>query len=598
MRRFSLLLSLALCIAAVPGSSRAQEWTPRPATYGSYLERDVRITMSDGARLSADVYHPADLDTGNPAAGLFPVLLTQTPYNKNGLNWLAPYLVTRGYIQVVTEVRGTGSSEGTWEGMGAREQLDSKELVEWAASQPWSNGRVGLHGRSYGAVNQFFTAAQHPKGLKALFPVAPMADWYRDFAYTGGEQNTSFHPAWLAAVTALGLAPGTYATSDPAGAGSTMLQHAGGALSFQASSFARGPAGNDTISYDGPFYRQRSPIEFVDRVDVPTFVVGGWFDLFQRGEPMLYDALQARGVPARLLMGPWYHLDATSGTGLPADDVPTLDELELRWMDRYVREDADPDLDADVAPITYYRLGDGHYHTSAQWPPDGVRFEQRFLGGAAVAGVQHGTLQMQAPETSDPDTLIWQPASGPCSRSISQWSGGGLRQSCEEDNRANTLGGLTYDLPLDQNTTIAGPLAARLFVSTNDRDAFVTARVEDVAPDGKATQLTAGWSILSMRAMDSTKTRTADGLIVQPYHPFTKESVLPVAAGEVNELWVEIFPTAALLRQGHSLRLSLQPSDAPHLSPSVPLAANMVGSVLSLHHDTAFPSSLVIPFQR
>src|SRR5258708_18335967 len=113
-------------------------------------------------------------------------------------------MVTRGYVQVIADVRGTGGSEGAWDSFGTREQLDGKEIVNWAAEQPWSNGNIGLHGTSYGAINQLFTAAQHPEGLKAIFPIVPMSDAYRDITGSGGQINTSFIPSWLGLVTALG----------------------------------------------------------------------------------------------------------------------------------------------------------------------------------------------------------------------------------------------------------------------------------------------------------------------------------------------------------------------------------------------------------
>ena len=92
-------------------------------------------------------------------------------------------------------------------------------------------------------------------------------------------------------------------------------------------------AGDDQ-AYDGPFYRSRSPLSVVDKVKVPTFVTGGEYDLFQRGEPLLYQRLRADGVPSRLLIGPWTHLQASSGPGLPADGG-TIDSLNHLTLNRF-----------------------------------------------------------------------------------------------------------------------------------------------------------------------------------------------------------------------------------------------------------------------
>ncbi|MFA5891554.1 MAG: CocE/NonD family hydrolase [Actinomycetota bacterium] len=598
IRRCVVAVALVGLIAA-PGVGRAQTWSPRDADFPQVaIERDVRVTMSDGVRLAVDVLRPAG-DDGTAAPGRFPVLVTQTPYNKAApqLNFRSDYLITRGYVQVIADVRGTGASEGMWDSFGTREQIDGKEIVEWAASREWSDGNVGLHGTSYGAINQILTAAQHPEGLRAIFPVVPAGDVYRDIVGSGGETNTSFIPMWLGLVTALGLLPPTYTGNDPVGAVNAVVSHAAGAVGFQTTMLANATSGGDN-SYDGPFYRERSPLEVIDRVDVPTFVVGGWFDLFQRGEPMLYERLAANGIPTRLLMGPWYHVTAGMGEGLPADGVPVLPELELRWFDHYVRGVADDDLDVDVAPVTYYRLGSGHWTTTESWPPPGVVYDERFLSGPGMAPVSTGTLAESAPAAQDPDTLVWQPASGTCTRSIAQWTAAGVNQGCEADQRTNdAVNSLVYDMPVATDTVLAGPVAARLFASTNGRDAFITARLADVSPDGAVTQISAGWNLLSLRALDESKTTVRNGLTVRPYHPFTRASVLPVEDGVLNELWVEIFPTGALIKAGHKLRFSVQASDTPHLSPSVPTEANLAGSVLQLHHSAEYPSAVVLPFQ-
>ena len=598
-RRAVAVCSGVIVIAAAGFAPAADVCIPPGGTAypGTVTTRDVRIPMSDGIRLTADVTFPAGTD-GKVLAGPFPVVLTQTPYNKNGISFSAASLVQHGYVQIVAETRGTGSSEGMWFSFDDREQLDGAELVEWALAQPWSNGEVVLHGTSYGAINQFFTAAayerRHPGlgTIKALFPIVPMSDAYRDITVSGGEANVAFIPSWLGLVTALGLLPPTYTATDPTGAASVLAGHGEGAVAFQASTLVAATSGGDQI-YDGPFYRTRSPIEVIGDVKAPTFIVGGWYDLFQRGEPLLFQNLRRNGVAAKLVMGPWYHI--TAGQGLPADGVPSTDELELRWFNRWVCGATDPVLGA-LADVNYYEIGDGHYHSAAAWPPPQVGYAAVFLSGGASMG-QPGTLASSPPATATPDMLIAHPLSGICSRSTAQWTASGQPEPCADDNETTDLTGLSYDMPIDANLSLAGPVAARLFVATNGQDGFLTVRLEDVAPDGSSNQLGAGWNLISLRALDEEKTVTdpASGLIVQPYHPFTRESVLPVVAGEVNEIWVEVFPTAAKVAAGHNLRLSIQPADTPHQAPSVPEFTRLVGGVLSIYHDAEHPSAVVLP---
>lgn len=584
----------ATAFAAVPsGRAAPKAWKARPASYGISIEKDVRVVMSDGVRLDVDVRRPAGQD-GTPARGQFPVIVTQTPYNKNSpqLNFASDYLVQRGYVQVISDVRGTGSSEGSWDSFGPLEQADGKTLVEWAGAQPWSNGSIGLAGASYGAINQLFTAWLQPKGLKAIFPIVPSADTYRDIVASGGQVNTSFIPAWLGLVTGTSLLPPTYVASDPVGAALSMSSHLSNLTGFQARTVYQSLLGG-TTAYDGPFYRTRSTIEHIDKVTVPAFVVGGWFDLFQRGEPMIYQALRKQGVPTRLIMGPWTHLQGSQGAGLPVDGVPSLDELRLRWFDHYVIGLKDPGLDKDVPQVRYYDNALRHYQTAISWPPAGVTYTALNLGGVSSLGGTAGTLG-RAPGTGS-DMLPYIPVTGVCTGSTVQWTAGLASSPCDTDNSYNDRLGVAYDLPVTKPLKLAGTFSARLFVSTTGRDGQVTARVEDVDPTGKATQLTAGWQVLSLRATDKAKSTRFANLITQPWHPFTQASVLPVTAGQVMEVWVEVFGSATTIMPGHKLRLSLQAADFPHLTAPVPQLANTLGSVLTIVHDAAHPSQLIIP---
>ena len=170
-------------------------WTPRPAGFGIGIRHNIGVPMSDGVVLRADIYYPTVPETGQPAAGPFPVLLCLTPYGKKAPPPAAqigggatPYLIKRGYIEVMVDVRGSGVSGGSFEMFGERQTQDGIELVDWASKLPNSNGRVGMFGTSYLAINQLFTAAAiGPNSpLKAIFPVMAARDFYGDAAAMGG----------------------------------------------------------------------------------------------------------------------------------------------------------------------------------------------------------------------------------------------------------------------------------------------------------------------------------------------------------------------------------------------------------------------------
>ncbi len=584
-----------------PVQAAASGWKPRAAKYGVVVEKDVRIRMSDGLQLVADVFRPAH--NGKAAPGRFPVIVSQTPYNKvfPGANMVSDYLVKRGYVQVSVDVRGTGGSPGVWNAFAKREQLDGKEIVEWAGSRPWSDGRIGLFGASYGAINQIFTAAQRPKGLKAIFPVLPMGDAYRDVAGTGGQLGLAFVPLWMAAVSGLGLIPPSYRKADPKAAEKVIRQHLGNITSFQVPMIFNALAGGDK-AFDSSYYRTRSPLEVIDRVNVPAFIVGGEFDIFQRSQPLLYQRLAKRGVPSKFVYGPWYHVDgAAPALGLPfpggaKQPGASLQQLALRWYDKYVRGVPIKD---DLAPVTYYENGSKRWKTAGTWPPASVRYRALNLSGRAVKGVRAGALTWSKP-SGGPDKLPWAPLAGLCTRSAVQWTtgvGALLGLSCATDQRDNDKLGLTYDLKVRKALHLAGPVNAHLWVSSKTKDGALTVRVEDVAPSGKVTQLSAGWQMLSLRKLDKRKTVRSNGMITQPYHPYTKRSIQATKPGKPVPVDVEIYGLSGVIKPGHRLRVSIQTGDFPHVIPNFGQLGESAGGGLKIWHDPAHRSWVALPVQ-
>ncbi|MCW3003356.1 MAG: hydrolase, CocE/NonD family [Conexibacter sp.] len=590
----ALAASIAIAGAAagpVAGAGAA-EWTPysRPAQFGTVTVKDVPITMRDGTVLRANVTRPDQ-------PGRYPVLVTQTPYGKDGAVILAlagqsDGLVQRGYVQVTVDVRGTGASGGAWDSFGPAEQQDGYDVVEWAAGQDFSDGNVGLDGPSYMGLNQLYTAALRPPHLKAIFPVVPMADGYRDITFSGGDVNVAFIPLWLGLVTAGGVVPpqSTFSGSpaELISSLSVLSQHIGGALSFTAPTLIGATTGG-SIAYDGPFWKTRSPIEVLDRIEVPAFVVGGLHDLFQRGEPLVYERLKSR-VPARLLMGPWTHLGGSQGAGLPRDGVPSLTDLQLRWFDRYLKN-IDTNVDA-IPKVTQYAYGDERYETQLDWPDPRLDPERWYLrGGQAVSQEAPG-----AGET--PQTFVQHPLAGVCTMSTGQWTAGlGEQLPCFTDDRPNALsGGASYvSAPVPSDLRLSGPVAARLWVTTTASDASVAVRVDDVAPDGTSTGMTTGWQTAAFRAVDASRSRTVRGHQLQPWHPYTQASVLPVRAGEPTALDVEIFPANWVLKAGHRLKVVVDPSDFPHALPPAPALLARLGGRVSVLTDPEHPSAIELP---
>jgi putative CocE/NonD family hydrolase len=276
----------------------------------------------------------------------------------------------------------------------------------------------------------------------------------------------------------------------------------------------------------------------------------------------------------------------------------------LRWFDHYVKGIPDPTLKQDIAPVTYHQIGSGQWLRAQSWPPAGTTYRALNLGGQAtpLADLKLGRPgTLGAASSGGPDTLPFVPVAGACGRGTTQWTAGAA-VLCDRDNRLADLGGISYDLPVTgKPLDLAGPLAARLYVSSAAKDAAVTVKVEDVYPSGHVDQISSGTQVLSLRALDRAKTVWQDGYAVVPWHPMTRESQQPMPKNTPVPVDVEILPTAAQIAPGHRLRITISAADFPQHLPTVPSLLDSVGNLgggLKIWHDAAHPSYLVVPQSR
>ncbi|MEV7396237.1 CocE/NonD family hydrolase [Aeromicrobium sp. NPDC092404] len=610
----SLLATIGLTLALVgsslsltTASAATSTWKPRGEQYAKTVtEKDVAIPMSDGTILRGDVVRPADAD-GKAIDKRFPVLVTITAYNKTvtassgGLLGGDPsYLVKRGYVQLTVDARGTGSSEGIWRAFDARENKDGGEIMTWAHSsaRPWSNGVTGMTGPSYMGISQLWAAAAQPPGLKAIFPQVPGADVYRDVVASGGQLDVGFIPLWLGLVTTTGLIPPAVLATNPQSGLKQLLDHLTGAGTFTAPLLLSAVLGGEP-AYDGAFYKERSVINVIDKVKVPAFFVSGEYDLFQRGTPLLFENLNKRGVPTKMIVGPWDHLQASSGAEVGKAGYGSLQQLQLRWFDRYLKGISDPTLHTDIANLTYYEQGTGSWAKSTKWiGPELTGAKLKLSGTSAPLGAPGGLTSGTA--TAGTSDLYPIPVAGLCTRSANQWTAGLPNViladlPCFNDNALNDKTGAVFSTkPLTKAVTIQGPINAHLYASSLGGDGMLSVALEDEAPDGTVKRLTGGWQVISHRALDTTKSRYLDGVLVQPFHPFTQTAQKKLASGEVAPIDVEIFPTRAKILPGHKLRIAVQTFDVPHLLPTLP---DLLGTltVVKLHNSPAYPSTINFP---
>jgi predicted acyl esterase len=190
--------------------------------------------------------------------------------------------------------------------------------------------------------------------------------------------------------------------------------------------------------------------------------------------------------------------------------------------------------------------------------------------------------------------------SGLCTRSTNQWTAGVMNlfpfpNPCLTNNALNDLTGAVFETaPVTAPVRFQGPINARLYTSVLGLtgDGMLSVSVEDVAPDGTVSRLTGGWQVVSLRALDPARSRYLNGTLIQPYHPYTKESQQPLTG--IAPIDVEVFPTAAAILPGHRLRLAVQAFDVPHLAPNLALLLGSL-SAITVHTGPLTPSALTVP---
>jgi putative CocE/NonD family hydrolase len=627
------------------------DWTPQAAIYGTGALRDIPVTMSDGTVLRADVFFPVTEGTTTAAPGPFPVLLQQTPYGKEFIEYASAiantnvdYLVDRGYIVVIADVRGTGDSGGDFDLFDPVQSTDGVTLAKWAARLPQSNGEVGLFGESYMGINQFQTveAAGPNSPIKAMFPIIAGNDLYADTVTQGGIPDAEFAATYVALLSGLDLSnpalqplvaaledgDATTLTDGLENLPATVAQHSPQLVSF-LKLILNVETGQGAGAFDDSYWQARSPAHDLASVvsdHIPAFLVGGWNDLFQAGEPLNYVGLQnladgrsqyAAMTPGQkvtpryqLLMGPWQHV--TTGTGV------NLSALELEWFDTWLLGEQTP-LSTTPTPLhleienSSSSSSPNEWVDQAQWPlPDATPTAYYFAAGrngSDPVSSNDGDLTTTAPATATgSDTITYAGVSSPCDIQTDQWGAGLLALGFQSINSSDpcdyddvTLGygpgALTYTTrPFAYPMVVAGPIDATVYTTSDTTNTELAATVEAVSPSGDSVPLSSGALLGSQRALDPTQTWTAwNKLPLLPVHPLTAASQKPVVPGTVTENDIQIFPTMAELPPGWSLRITLTTSETPHLLPSLTDLPSLAAGVYQVQRNQGAASVLNVP---
>jgi putative CocE/NonD family hydrolase len=599
------------------------------------------ITMKNGQRLAVLVSVPADAK-GNPVAGAFPAILTQTAYridlgqllgsvaitgNTLLVGGKDEFMIKRGYISVAVDVLGSGMSDGQGALLGNAEQAAYGEAVEWVTKQSWFNGNLGLAGTSYLGITSLLTAQQQNPAVKAVFAQVPMGDAYRGTVGVGGLLNAQFISLWLPLTQSLSVQNDIAKSLHPelsAQLDGVTQEHMAAIDSWYLPTVGNSLGGlTGYATDDGDFWSVRSPLEGASRINVPTFIVGGTNDIFQRDEPLLYEQLKNK-VTTKLLIVPGAHVQAVLNAQKDANDpiakgAPETKYLMLQWFDEYLKGISTGA--AKLPNVTQYVDGYGllgkSFASTTDWPHPKAAPQRYYLRGNMA-------LTTTAPTSAEASHTIAEPKGAvvtynksdtgktvqakvtlndgsDCSSSHVQWSlgiAGLLPKLCYTNSNTveQSQKALIYQTaPLAADMYINGPMQADIWMSTTRTEAALAVRIDDVDVWGNATPISTGLQSASHRAVDTSRSRYINGVMVQPWHPFTMAAKQAVVPGQAMLVPVEVFPAAVLVRKGHKLRIAISASNQAQGVWPTPQQLNAEGNVSTIYNDPSRPSSLVLP---
>ena len=544
---------------------------------GMRIDWDAPIEMDDGVVLRADVFRPV-------GDGNFPVVLSYGPYAK-GLafqegykgNWArltksAPEVlagssnkyqnwelvdpekwVPDGYACVRVDSRGAGCSPGLLDVWSPRETQDLYECVEWAGVQPWSNGKVGINGISYYAMNQWTVGALKPPHLAALCIWEGSSDYYRELCRHGGILSdflNSWHPRQVASV-----------------------QYGVGSRGAKSVVTGEPVAGPDTLP-------EADLVE--NRADTP-------------------------GEAKRRRFCDDYHTSRTAD--FSQIEAPLLSAGNWGGMGLHTRGNFEGYLRAGSKEKWLEVHGDTHFtHFYSRY---GEALQKRFFGhflkGENTGWDRQPRVSLNIRHPREKFVLRgeneWPLARTQWTKYFLQPDGLALTPRPPTEAAAltyDTTGdGLTFRMPsLVKSLEITGPVAAKLWVSsrTTNADLFLALRVFD--PEGKEVTFVGsndprvpvglGWLRASHRKLDPDKS-----LPYRPWH--THDEEWPLTPGQPVELDIEIWPTSIVVPPGYQLALTVRGKDyevdgRDIALPNAPYPMKGVGPFLHIDPDDRPPS--------
>lgn len=587
-------MTLALLCAVPTPAHAAQSAPPTPAEPPSSVRMawGVKVPMRDGVALNATIYRPAD------ATGPLPVIFTLTPYIGDTYHPRAMYFASNGYVFALVDCRGRGNSGGTFEPF-ANEGRDGHDVVEWLASQPWSNGKVGMWGGSYAGYDQWATLKEAPPHLVTVVPAAAV--------YPGADfpmfQNvfSSYVAQWLtytSGVTGNGNLFGEdrywtdafwerYRTNRP-------YRELAAITGTDATNFARFLVHPTPDTYWDAMVPTR---EQYARMNVPILTITGHYDGDQTGALRYYREFMAAApaeVRARhyLIIGPWDHAGTRTPRkevgGLTFGDASMLDlnALHKAWYDWTMKGGPKPEF--LKAPVAYYVTGSDTWTYTGSLDAIATSTRTYYLdsrNGQAGDVFASGTL-VAAPAASAPDSWTYDPLDtrpGELDRKPAE------NYLTDQTGVMNLFGaGVVYhSAPFAEDVEFSGTLALTAWLEMDVPDTDIGVGVYEVLPNGSAVLLSSDVKRARYRESLREEKLVTPGVIL-PYRfdSFTFVS-RRIAKGSRLRLVIGSTNSIGLQKNYNSAKPVADQSGADARTARI-----------WLYHDAKHPSALAVPVRE
>ncbi len=589
---------------------------------GVAVERDVMVPVRDGVRLATDIYRPTW--NGQPVNERLPILMQRTPYNKggDGLASQAEFFASNGYVVILQDTRGRYKSEGEFSKYYDYDALDGYDMIEWLASQPYSDGRVGMWGTSYGAHTQADAAKLNPSGLSTIvLNQGGMSNaWDHSVRWDGAfELGRQLSWAWRQLQDE---------TDDPVVM--EMLERETVQDWYSAVPIRKGLNPLSIAPNFEDYYLDQATRadyddywkglglnweEYYDQTsDIPMLHIGGWYDIYVRTTIDNFVELGRRKhSPIRMLIGPWTH----GGNGRSfAGDVEFGPEaaapgwsngFHLRWFDHFLK--GQQNGVGQESSIRLFVMGGGtgtrdangrlvhggYWRDEDEWPLPNTVFTNYYFHGDGtlspqrpIAGTQRSTTY-----TYDPEHPVPTIGGGVSSR-----LGEGAFDQREHPDiygsrppylplKARQDVVVFQTPPLEEDTQIIGPIVVTLYASSTAVDTDFTAKLVDVYPPSR--DFPSGFDM-----------NLTDGVVRARYRGrrHTAELIEP---GEVYEFVIEPFATANIFKKGHRIRIDISSSNFPRfdVNPNtgepLGLSRRVIKADNTIFHNLNHPSHVVLP---